>query len=187
MSWVCKEGTDRRARRSRMVMAGIVAASLAGAGCGAEEPAVSGEVSTERAGDRIEELALEARELQEETVEVGRRLVEQPEARAEARKRLRELAAEARELGTEIEREAPDAPEARALRRAVERTERGAEQLITFARSERGNLVVTARNSLNEADQELDGVADRLDVRLGDEAQRELDALRREVPQLPVP
>lgn len=173
------------ARRSTL-LAAAVAMSIGAAGCGSDA-AVVDEADTDRAGERIEQLALEARRLQEETAEAERRLVEQPEERAEARAGLQELAGEARELGEEVRREAPDAPEARSVRRAAERVERGAEQLVTFTRSERENLLLTARNSLNEADQELDGVADRLDGRLGDEARDELDALRREVPELPAP
>ncbi len=73
------------------------------------------------------------------------------------------------------------------MRRATERVEWGAEQLLTFSRSERGNVLVIARDSLNEADQELDGVANRLDARLGEDARRDLEALRRDVPELPEP
>ena len=100
---------------------------------------------------------------------------------------MRKLAGDARDLGAQVRRQAPDEPEAQSVRRAAERVERGAEQLLAFARTERGNLVVTARESLNEADQELDGVADRLDVRLAEDAREDLDALRREVPPLPTP
>lgn len=148
---------------------------------------MSGDVDTEQAGERIEELAVEARRLQEETAQAGRRLVEEPAERDEAQARLRELAGDARALAGQVRQEAPEAPEAPSVRRAAEQVERGAEQLLTFVRSERGDLVVTARESLNEADQELDGVADRLDVRLGENAREDLDALRREVPPLPVP
>ncbi len=156
------------------------------AGCG-DDPAVEGEARTDRAGERIEELAFEARRRQKETAQAGRRLVEEPEERAEARARLRKLAREARDLGGRVRREAAGETEARAVRRATERVERGAEQLLAFARSERGNLLVITRNSLNAADEQLDGVANRLDVRLGEGAREDLDALRREVPELPEP
>lgn len=175
-----------RRPRGATLPALLVAVSILLAACGSE-PVVTEDVSTDRAAERIEELALEARRLQEETVEAGRRLVEQPEERDEAEARLRELAEDARDLGEQAREEAPDAPDAQSVRRAAERVERGAEQLLTFARTERRNLVVTARESLDEADQELDGVADRLDVRLGEEARKDLDALRREVPALPTP
>lgn len=179
--------SGRLARRS-MPVAAAVTVALAVAGCG-DDAAVNApeQPSTKQASERIEELALEARRLQEETVETGRRLVEQPGEREEAQARLEELAGEARELGETVREEAPEAPEAPEVRRAAERIERGAEQLVTFAESNRENLVVTARDQLNEADQQLDGIADRLDVRLGDEARDELEQLRREVPELSVP
>ena len=174
------------ARRSTP-LAVALAVSLGAAGCGGDNAVVNEPPSTEEAGERIEELALEARRLQEETVETGRRLVEQPEEREEATQRLEELAGEARELGEEVRAEAPDAPEAQSVETAAERVERGAEQLMTFAESERENLLVTAREALNEADQELDAVADDLDTRLGDDARDELEQLRREVPEIPAP
>lgn len=164
----------------------LLTAAIALAGCGSE-PAVSEDVRTDRAAEKINDLALEARRLQEETAQAGRRLVERPEQRDEARARLRELAGDARDLGAQVRREAPRAPEAQSVRRAAERVERGAEQLLAFARSKRGDLVVTARESLDQADRELDGVADRLDLRLDEDARRDLDALRREVPSLPSP
>ena len=185
--------TGSLARRSAP-LAVAVAVSLGAAGCGGDDAVVEEQPNAEQAGEqveqtseRIDELALEARRLQEETVEAGRRLVEQPAERQEAQQRLEELAGEARELGEQVRAEAPDAPEAQSVERAIERVERGAEQLLSFSESERENLVVTARESLNEADQELDGVADRLDTRLGDEAREELERLRREVPELPAP
>lgn len=186
MSRIPQYRTGSLARRSAP-LAVALAVSLGAAGCGGDNAVVNDPPSAEEAGERIEELALEARRLQEETVETGRRLVEQPEEREEARQRLEELAGEARELGMEVREEAPDAPEAEQVRRAAERVERGAEQLVTFTESERENLLVTARNSLNEADQELDGVAEELDTRLGDEARDDLEQLRREVPEIPVP
>ena len=177
-----------RAVRLFTPLAVALGVSLGVAGCGDDAAVTEQEQpSTEQASERIEELALEARRLQEETVETGRRLVEQPAEREEARERLEELAGEARELGEQVREDAPDAPEARSVERASERVERGAEQLVTFAESERENLIVTARESLNAADQELDRVADRLDTRLGDDARDELEALRREVPELPAP
>ena len=187
MNRISQYRTGSLARRSAP-LAVALAVSLGAAGCGGDDAVVDEPPSsTEEAGERIEELALEARRLQEETVETGRRLVEQPEEREEARERLEELAGEARELGEEVRAEAPDAPEAESVEMASERIERGAEQLLTFAESERENLIVTARESLNEADQELDGVADELDTRLGDDARDELEQLRREVPELPAP
>lgn len=164
----------------------LVSAAIGVAGCGGD-PAVSQDTSADAGAERIERLALEARRLQEETAQVGRRLVEDPANRAEARSRLRELAGDARALGAQVRKEAPDAPEARAVRRAAERVERGAEQLTSFARSGRDNQLVVARETLNAADQQLDAVADRLDVRLGDEARQDLEALRRDVPELPAP
>ena len=182
--------SHRSGRLARRFIPPAVALTVAlgVAGCG-DDATVNGQQppSAERAGEGIEELALEARRLQEESVETGRRLVEQPEDRAEARARLEELAGEARELGEAVREEAPDAVEAQSVRRAAERIERGAEQLVTFAESDRENLIVTARESLNQADEELDGVADRLDARLGDDARDELEALRREVPELAAP
>lgn len=186
MHRVSQYRTGSLARRSAP-LAVALAVSLGAAGCGGDNAVVNEPPSAEEASERIEELALEARRLQEETVETGRRLVEQPEQREEARERLEELAGEARELGEEVREEAPDAPEAQSVRRAVERVERGAEQLVTFTQSERENLLITARESLNEADQELDGVANELDTRLGDDARDELERLRREVPELPAP
>jgi uncharacterized coiled-coil DUF342 family protein len=160
---------------------------MAVTGCGGDDAAVDEQPDTDQVSERVEELALEARRIQEDTVETGRELVEQPEDRDEARERLEELAGEARDLREEVRQDAPDAPEAESLERAARRVERGAEQLMTFAESERENLVATARESLNEADQELDGVADSLDTRLGDDARDELESLRREVPELPAP
>lgn len=186
MSRISQYRTGSLARRSTP-MAVALAVSLGAAGCGGDNAVVNEPASTEEAGERIEQLALEARRLQEQTVETGRRLVEQPEEREQARQRLEELAGQARELGDEVRADAPDAPEAQAVETAAERVQRGAEQLMTFAESERPNLVVTARESLNEADQQLDGVADELDTRLGDDARDELEQLRREVPELPAP
>ncbi len=164
----------------------LVSTALGVVGCG-DDATVDAAPSRDSSAERIEELALEARQLQEETAEAGRRLVEEPGERAQARARLRELAGEARDLGQRVRREVSGEAEARAVRRATERVERGAEQLLTFSRSERGNLLVIARDSLNEADQELDGVANRLDARLGEDARTDLEALRREVPELPEP
>ena len=173
--------------KTRTALSAVLAiAAVALTACGDDAPVGDGARAVP-AGERIERLALEARRLQEETVEAGRRLVEEPQERGEARARLRELAREARDLGGEIRTEAPDAPEARAVRRAAERVERGAEQLLTYSRTERGDVLVIARDSLDAADQQLDGVADRLDVRLGEAAREDLEALRREVPELPEP
>ena len=179
-------GTGGFARRTAP-LAVALAVSMGAAGCGGDDAVVDEQPSTEEASERIEELALAARRLQEEAVETGRRLVEQPEEREEARERLEELAGEALDLREEARAEAPEAPEAQSVATASERVERGAEQLLTFAESERENAIVAARESLNQADQELDGVADRLDARLGDEARAELERLRREVPELPAP
>ena len=71
------------------------------------------------------------------------------------------------------------------MSQAADRVERGAMELMEFAESEREEQFTSARELLREADQELDGVAQELDTRLGEDEMRQLEELRREVPELP--
>ncbi len=174
----------RRARRSSL-LAVVAATSAVAAGCGGSDTATPETPDVEQVGDRIEALAVEARQLQEETVEIGRELAEDPEARDQATARLEGLADEARDLGTQIEAEAPDAPEAESVSQAADQVERGAMELMEFAESQREEQFKSARDLLKQADQELDGVAEDLDTRLGEDQLRQLEELRREVPELP--
>lgn len=173
----------RRARRSSL-LAVVAATSAVAAGCGSDT-ATTETPEAEQLSERIEALAVEARELQEETVEIGRELAEDPEARDEARSRLEELANEARDLEKRVEEEAPDAPEADSVSQAADQVELGAMELMEFAESEREEQFTSARELLREADQELDGVAQDLDTRLGEDELRQLEELRREIPELP--
>lgn len=173
----------RRARRPSL-LAVVAATSVVAAGCGSDTVATE-TPEADRVGERIEELAVEARQLQEDTVEIGRELAEDPEARDEARSRLEGLADEARDLGARVQEEAPEAPEAESVSEAADQVERGARQLMDFAESERGEQFTSARDLLRQADQELDGVAGDLDSRLGEDELRQLEELRREVPELP--
>lgn len=173
-----------RWRRSSL-LAAVAATSAVAAGCGGADTATPEAPEVEQVSERIEALAVEARQLQEETVQIGQELAENPEAREEATERLEGLADEARDLGMQVEAEAPDAPEAESVTQAANQVERGAMELMEFAESEREETFTSARELLKEADQELDGVAQDLDTRLGEDELRQLEELQREIPELP--
>lgn len=126
------------------------------------EPAVSEKSGADRGLEQIDGFGSEARRLLRETADVKARLAKRPGHGAAARMRLRELAGEARDLRSRVRRQVPDAPEATSIIAAAELIERGAEQLLAFARSGRDDWLMTARDALNEAEQRLDGVGDRL-------------------------
>lgn len=170
----------RRLRRPTLAL--LLVAVVASTGCG--EPAPPGDVTAERADRRVLELALEVRRLHEETVEAGTLLVEGSGDETGAATSLRVLSRDARELAARIRAHVPVLPETASLREAAEQVERGAERLLTFRRFEEPNVLLAGSDALEEADRELDAVARWLDARLDESAQRELDALRRDVPEI---
>jgi uncharacterized coiled-coil DUF342 family protein len=169
--------------RLMAVILAVLSAAVVAVGCGGA--ATDAEVPTgDQAVDRAEALAEEVRQLQEEASEVGRRLVEDPEARAEAQAQAEQLEERARELAQQAETEAPEEPE---LRDAAQDVERATQELQEFAETEQTEALDAAREALNQADDELGSAAESLESRLGDEASDTLDDIRREVPELPRP
>lgn len=157
-----EDRTGLRVRGSIPFILVVLVSAWGVAACGSN-PAVGGEGGPDRDAERIQAFASEARRLLQETADAGGRLAEQPQPGSEVRARLRTLAREARDLRGRIRRQDADARESRSLLAAVELIERGAEELLVFARTGRGDWLMTARDALTEAGELLDGVESRLD------------------------
>ncbi len=161
----------------------LLALSLSVAACGQQQKAPSGAQISKTAQD----IALQTEQIARDVARTGRDLVQNPQSREAATSRLRDQEGRARKLADRARRELPDRKAGRqSLIEANQRTAETAARLQKLGRSQQGQADLdAARQELMAFRQRADRATQELRKDLSPSARRQLDDLRKQVPDLP--